>query len=273
MRSLLIGFVLSCSYSFSQNCVDSSLIDPNVMCPDVFMPVCGCDGNTYENACVAQTVGGVIDYTDGPCELDTCMIIPAGVDFGFCAMPLGWVTYGGECQMLSGCSMIGSDGNDYSAYFFTNSYACNAMCLSDTTVVLPCIDTSLIDLNVQIPNIYQPVCGCDSVTYQNVSEAMYHHGIVAYVEGECPMNGIQSLNDSEIKAFPNPFSEYITMQLNGTRQHTIQLVSLGGKIHITESSDFQETLQIDTKHVQIGTYILIVEDQELDSRFYSIFTK
>jgi hypothetical protein len=201
------------------------------------------------------------------------MLVPAGVDFGICAMPLGWVSYGGECQLISGCSVIGSDGNDYTAYFFTNSYACNSMCLSDTTVVLPCIDTSLIDLNVQIPNIYQPVCGCDSVTYQNISEAMYHHGIVSYVEGECPMNGIQSLNDSEIKAFPNPFSEYITIQLNGTRQHAIQLVSLDGKTHLTAYSDFKETLQIDTKQVEIGTYILMVEDQELGSRFYSIFTK
>jgi hypothetical protein len=273
MRTLLIGFVLSCSYSFSQNCVDSSLIDPNIMCPDVFMPVCGCDGNTYENACVAQSVGGVIDYTDGPCELDTCMIIPEGVDFGFCAMPLGWISYGGECQMLSGCSMIGSDGNDYSAYFFTSSYECNSLCLEDTTVTIGCVDTSIIDLNVLIPDIYQPVCGCDSITYYNVYQAMYHHGIVSYVEGECPMNGLQTPNETAVKAFPNPFSDHITIQLNGTRQHAIQLVSLDGKTQFTAYSEFKETLQIDTKYLQIGTYILIVEDQELGSRFFSIFTK
>lgn len=49
--------------------------------------------------------------------VDTCVVIPLGVDFGLCAMPLGWALSDSGCVMLSGCSMIGSNGTDYSTSF------------------------------------------------------------------------------------------------------------------------------------------------------------
>ena len=43
------------------------LIDPTIMCPMIYEPVCGCDGVTYSNACVARYQNGVLFWTEGVC--------------------------------------------------------------------------------------------------------------------------------------------------------------------------------------------------------------
>ena len=50
----------------SGNCIDSTLIDPNMMCTEQWDPVCGCDDLTYPNSCNA-TYSGVISYVEGEC--------------------------------------------------------------------------------------------------------------------------------------------------------------------------------------------------------------
>jgi hypothetical protein len=48
-------------------CINAALIDPDAVCPLVFDPVCGCNGVTYANSCVAQTTAGVTSWTPGEC--------------------------------------------------------------------------------------------------------------------------------------------------------------------------------------------------------------
>ncbi len=48
-------------------CVDESLINPDAVCPTVIDYVCGCNGVTYDNACLATNEGGVTSYTAGEC--------------------------------------------------------------------------------------------------------------------------------------------------------------------------------------------------------------
>ena len=48
-------------------CVDSDLIDPSVFSAEIYEPVCGCDGVTYSNACLATYTGGVTSWEEGPC--------------------------------------------------------------------------------------------------------------------------------------------------------------------------------------------------------------
>lgn len=169
----------------SAQCIDESLINLNVMCPAIWAPVCGCDGNTYSNYCEATNYGGVTAWTDGECTGLTCLPIPTGVDFGMCDMALGIAMTDSGCVSLSGCGYIGSDGIDYSLGFFSSSYACNASCLEDTTVFIECIDSTLIDLNAICPTVFLPVCGCNNVTYVNACEAINYGGVLTYTDGAC----------------------------------------------------------------------------------------
>ncbi len=186
MKKILALIIISVfSYQAKAQCVDPSLINPFAICPMIWMPVCGCDGVTYGNACEALNFGGVTDYTDGECGVNNCNPIPVGVDFGMCAMALGFAMTDSGCVSLSGCGYLGSDGIDYSGSFFTSSYECNQTCLGDTLIVLECIDSTLIDPTVLCPGIYLPVCGCDGITYPNFCSAVNYAGVTSYTEGEC----------------------------------------------------------------------------------------
>ena len=47
-----------------------------------------------------------------------------------------------------------------------------------------CIDESLINPGAVLPNIYDPVCGCNDVSYSNSYEAEAN-GVTSYTEGAC----------------------------------------------------------------------------------------
>ena len=51
----------------SSSCIDSTLTETGAFCITLYDPVCGCNGITYSNSCVAKTRGGVSSYFDGEC--------------------------------------------------------------------------------------------------------------------------------------------------------------------------------------------------------------
>jgi hypothetical protein len=187
---------------------------------------------------------------------DTCDVIPLGVNFGLCAMPLGWALTDSGCVVLSGCGWIGSDGIDYTSSFFSSSYECNSACLQDTVVMLNCIDSNLIDPQVFCQDAIIPVCGCDSITYQNECQAIYHYGVTSFYQGECVTSNLQISKGKTIMVYPNPNKGLFHLDHLAVNSRIVCSDLLGKEVYQMNTS--QKSMDIDLSHLPKGCYLLTV---------------
>lgn len=116
-------------------------------CTEEYIPVCGCDGNTYGNACSANAAGVAV-ASEGPCETEPTEEACGGL-------------LGLTCPEDQFCA-----------------YAPDAICgFADAT-------GTCSPRPEACPAVYMPVCGCDGKTYGSSCDAA-SAGVSVAADGEC----------------------------------------------------------------------------------------
>ncbi len=151
-------------------------------CPNVVNPVCGSDGKVYLNSCYAEKAG-VTSYTPGVCNPDC--VDPTRINPN-ANCPTNYepvcgcngVTYANACEAEAAGVRDWTPGPCNSD--ISNCYDPTLIVTSDATSVNT--ETGIITFTCS--REYDPVCGCNGITYDNacIAEA---NGVRFYSKGVC----------------------------------------------------------------------------------------
>lgn len=147
----------------------------------------------------------------------------------------------------------------------TDSFGVYCTCTYCDSILITqdCIDTSMIcpppSLCCDAP-LYEPVCGCDGITYDNGCQATMWYGVTKYTNGPCITNALRNEVEVKISQMPNPVHDRLSVRANFPLMAFVAIGirnTLGNRISEQSypgSSSFHQELSL--HHLAPGIYFV-----------------
>ena len=131
--------------------------------------------------------------------------------------------------------------------------------MGDTTLVV-CPDTSLINPEVLCPAIFDPVCGCDNVTYSNSCVALNAFGVSVFTDGECLTTSVIDMDDDVFSVYPNPAADHIQIGFKTGVSGMLRVLDVSGRLVMEKKLSGERVHTLFVGELIAGQYIIQVID-------------